>query len=303
MSGEQGGNTTSSQSRVGRARRIDAHHHLWRFNEAEFSWIDDSMAMLRRDFLMDELEWDLAVAKMDGTVAVQARESVEETRWLLECAGSSDTIWGVVGWAPVASDELPQILDSFGEDAKLVGFREVVQGKADGYLEQAGFDRGIEELGRRGFAYDILIHERQLAEASRFVDRHPNQMFVLDHAAKPKIAAKELEPWRTNLRELARRGNVGCKISGLVTEDDWRSWSLESLRPYLDACVETFGPGRLLAGSDWPVCLVASNYTRWWAVLGEYFLGFSEDEKGAIFGENASEFYGLRVGVADESRG
>lgn len=283
----------------GRAITIDAHHHLWHFSEAEFSWIDDRMAVLRRDFLLEELELEAALAKMDGTVVVQARESLEETRWLLECAGLSEVIRGVVGWAPIGSDELPEILDGFREDAKLVGFREVVQGKDDGYLEQAGFNRGIEELGRRGLVYDILIREDQMAEAIRFVDRHPQQKFVLDHAAKPKIALREMEPWATNMRALARRGNVGCKISGLVTEDVWKSWSLESLRPYLEVCVETFGPGRLLAGSDWPVCTVASSYSRWWEMLREYFSGFSEVEKAAVFGGNVVAIYGLELDAGE----
>jgi L-fuconolactonase len=279
--------------------RIDAHHHLWRFNDAEFVWIDDSMAVLRRDFLVNELMRELESVAIDGTVAVQARETIEETDWLLECARLSPVIWGVVGWAPLASDELPKILDRFGENQKLVGYREIVQGKPDGYLLQPSFNRGIRELTDRGVSYDILIHERQLAEVTRFVDQHPYQRFVLDHAAKPRISKNELEPWKMNLRELAKRPNVLCKISGLVTEADWQSWNLEALRPYLDACVEAFGPQRLMAGSDWPVCLVASSYSRWWDVLARYFVDFSESETRRIFGENAVVFYRLPAASVD----
>ncbi len=286
-------NVLPARGKHARSLRIDAHHHLWRFNDVEYGWIDDAMAILRRDFLVEELRQELEASGIDSTVAVQARESIEETRWLLECAHSSPFISGVVGWAPLVADDLPKILDRFGDSQKLVGFREVVQGKPDGYLGQVAFNRGIEELGRRGLTYDVLIYERQLTEASRFVDRHPMQKFVLDHAAKPKISRNELEPWRTTIRELARRPNVCCKISGLVTEANWHSWTQESLVPYLDTCVQAFGVERLMVGSDWPVCLVASSYKGWWDVLAHYLASFSESEQRRIFGENAAEFYSL----------
>lgn len=286
-------NATHEDSGEHHAPRVDAHHHLWRYRVDEFGWIDDTLAALRRDFLVKDLEEELATAKIDGTVAVQARESLEETRWLLECARSSSAIWGVVGWAPLGAEDLPAVLDEFCEERRLAGFREVVQAQPDGYLDSPAFNRGIEELRRRGFTYDVLIHERQLLEATRFVDRHPQQAFVVDHAAKPKIASREIEPWAANLRELAKRPGVHCKLSGLVTEAEWRGWTPESLRPYLDVCVEAFGTKRLLAGSDWPVCLVASAYAAWWDVLRQYFAKFSESEKRDIFGENAVAFYGL----------
>jgi len=276
-----------------RALRVDAHHHLWRFNRVEFGWIDDTMSVLRRDFLTSDLKKELEAVGIDATVAVQARESIEETLWLMECARLTPAICGVVGWAPLTFDELPDILDCFGHSPKLVGFREVVQGKPDGYLMQPAFNRGIEELTKRGYSYDVLIQERQIMETIQFVDQHPHQKFVLDHAAKPRIFSNELEPWKTNLHELARHPNVYCKISGLVTEANWQTWSGDSLRPYLDVCVDAFGPKRLMAGSDWPVCLVASSYSRWWDVLALYFAGFSESENRRIFGENALEFYDL----------
>ena len=288
-------NELPTRSHVGRALRVDAHHHLWRFNEVEFAWIDDTMSMLRRDFLTSELTKEIEAAGVDATVVVQARESIEETLWLMERARLTPAICGVVGWAPLTLDELPDILDCFGRGSKLVGFREVVQGKHDGYLMQPAFNRGIDELTKRGYSYDVLIQERQLLEAIQFVDRHPYQKFVVDHAAKPRIFSGELEPWKSNLQELARRPNVYCKISGLVSEANWQTWSEDSLRPYLDVCVEAFGPQRLMAGSDWPVCLVASSYCRWWEVLTHYFANFSESETRLILGENALEFYGLSV--------
>jgi L-fuconolactonase len=278
------------------ALRIDAHHHLWHYQPAEFSWIEDDMATLRRDFLIDDLSRELQVAHIDATVAVQARESIEETRWLLECAQSAPFIRGVVGWAPLEASDLPEILGRFNNSRILVGFRDIAQGKPDGYLDRPEFNRGIQQLTSLNLTYDVLIHERQLIEATRFVDRHPNQRFVLDHAAKPKISKSELEPWKTNLHELAQRPNVSCKISGLVTEASWTHWTLDSLRPYLDECVKAFGPDRLLAGSDWPVCLVASTYVQWWDLLTLYFADFSNDETLRIFGSNAAEFYRLPIG-------
>ncbi len=251
------------------------------------------MAALRRDFLISNLWPELQAAKIGATVAVQTRESLEETGWLLECAQSAPFIRGVVGWAPLDACDLPEILSRFNNASDLVGLREIVQGQSDGYLDRPEFNRGIRELTRLNLAYDILIHERQLTEATRFVDQHPNQRFVLDHAAKPKISKRELEPWKTNLHLLAQRPNVSCKISGFLTEANWQSWTVASLRPYFDECVEAFGPQRLLAGSDWPMCLVASTYAQWWDLLTLYFADFSADETRRIFGANAAEFYRL----------
>jgi L-fuconolactonase len=275
--------------------RIDAHHHLWRYDAAEFSWIDDNMATLRRDFLTDEFWPELQKAQIDATVVVQARESLEETNWLLKCARSTPFIRGVVGWAPLEAEDFPEILSRLGDTDRLIGFREIVQTKPDGYLDGPAFNRGIRHLTDLNLTYDILIQERQLVEAARFVDRHPYQRFVLDHAAKPNISKSELEPWKTHLRDLAHRPNVSCKISGLVTEANWQHWTVETLRPYVDICVEAFGTDRLLAGSDWPVCLVASTYVRWWDVLALHFASYTGAEVRRIFGGNAIDFYQLSV--------
>ena len=274
---------------------IDAHHHLWRYSAEEFGWIDDDMAALRQDFLLDDLICELTTARVDGLVTVQARQTLEETRWLLDLARSCDAVRGVVGWAPIASPEFGASLDRFAVEAKLVGLRHVVQTEPDSFLDGTKFNSGIRAMRGSGLIYDLLIVERQLEEAIRFVDRHPDQVFVLDHVAKPKIASGEIEPWRGRIRDLSKRTNVVCKISGMVTEDSWSRWSIESLRPYLDVVVEAFGPDRLMAGSDWPVCLVATDYGRWWHVLREYFAGFSEVERAQILGETAINTYGLSL--------
>ena len=283
------------QNKPNGSKTIDAHHHLWQYSAAEYGWIDDSMAELRRDFLTEDLKRELAAAGVDGSVVVQARQSDEETQWLLALARETPQILGVVGWADIAAEDFEARAEQLAVEPQLVGLRHVVQAEPDGFLDGTAFNRGIRAMQRKRLVYDILIYERQMEEATRFVDRHPEQIFVLDHIAKPKIAAGELEPWRTRMIELARRPNVCCKVSGMVTEANPKSWTPAELRPYLDTVVKAFGPQRLMAGTDWPVCLVGTSYKGWWDLLRGYFAGFSENERASIFGGCAMKTYGLRV--------
>ena len=282
-----------------KVERIDAHHHLWRYSAQEYGWIDESMAALRRDFLPTDLKAAMTSAGIDGTIAVQARQSLDETRWLLDMADTTDAIRGVVGWAPIAGEEFPGVMEEFDGRVKLKGLRHVIQDEPDEqYILREDFNSGIRAMVDSGLVYEILIFERHLDDAIYFVDEHPRQPFVLDHIAKPLIAAGQLEPWATRMRELGRRENVWCKLSGMVTEADWRkdparASSLATLKPYLDVAVEAFGPARLMAGSDWPVCLLATGYAQWFDLLRSYFAGFSEAERAAIFGGTAIEVYGL----------
>ncbi len=279
---------------AGRRETIDAHHHLWRYSPLEYDWIDDSMAALRRDFLPADLAQEMAAADVDGAVVVQARQTLEETRWLLDQAEHSAAIRGVVGWAPVAGEGFPGVMEEFEGSSKLKGLRHVIQGEKDeAYILRQDFNAGIRSLQGSGLVYDLLIFARQLPRTIEFVDRHPKQVFVLDHLAKPGIRERLVEPWAEQLRELARRENVWCKLSGLVTEAEWTAWDDAALRPYLDVAVEAFGPKRLMAGSDWPVCLVATQYGQWFEVLRRYFAGFSEEEQAAVFGTNAVDVYKL----------
>jgi L-fuconolactonase len=274
--------------------RIDAHHHLWRYAAEEYGWIDDAMAALQRDFLPEDLLAEMRVAGVDGAVAVQARQTVEETRWLLKLAAGCDAIRGVVGWGPIAAPEFAAVMEEFSHTPKLKGLRHIVQAEADErFLLREEFNRGIRAIRGTGLVYDVLIYERQLPQAIEFVDLHPAQAFVLDHVAKPRIREGVLEPWASRIRELAKRENVSCKVSGIVTEADWSKWTPETLRPYLDVVVEAFGLQRLMAGSDWPVCLVACGYTQWFGVLEEYFAKFSEAERAAVFGATAKRVYNL----------
>jgi L-fuconolactonase len=267
---------------------------LWKYTEAEYGWISSEMGALRRDFLPGDLQNEIASAGKDGAVTVQARQTLEETRWLLQLAQENSFLRGIVGWAPLASPDFPEYLAEFASHPKLKALRHVIQDEPDDtFILREDFNRGVSALAATGLVYDILIHERHLPCAAQFVDRHPNQVFVLDHLAKPLIRQRVISPWCEHLKELAARPNVHCKISGMVTEADWSQWTVEDLRPYFDAALESFGPERLLAGSDWPVCLLASSYGRWWETLGNLVSGLSGSEQEKILGENAVRVYRL----------
>ncbi len=275
--------------------KIDSHHHFWKYSAEEYPWIGDSMAALRRDFLPEHLKAEIAAAGIDGVVSVQARQSVRETEWLLSLADVSPFIKAVVGWVPLALADVRDTLAVFAANPKFRAVRHVVQDEPDDrFILGADFNRGVSALRDFGLVYDILIFERQLAPSIEFVDRHPQQVFVLDHIAKPRIKDGALDPWRANIRELARRQNVFCKISGMVTEADWKTWSEEQLRPYFDVVLEAFGPKRLMFGTDWPVCLAASSYARWMEVVRKFSSGLSSDEQEWIFGRTATQAYGLK---------
>jgi L-fuconolactonase len=273
---------------------IDAHHHLWRYKAEEFDWIDESMEVLRRSFLPKDLIREIAAADVDGTVVVQARQTLDETRWLLKQAEDCAAIRGVVGWAPIAGEEFPGMMEEFEDQPKLKGLRHIIQDERDeNYILREDFNAGIRALQGSGLVYDILVFARHLPQTVAFVDAHPEQIFVLDHLAKPMIRGGLLTPWAEQMRQLGKRENVWCKLSGMVTEADWAAWDDDSLEPYFDVAVQSFGPSRLMVGSDWPVCLLASEYSRWFEVLRRYFLKFSGEEKAAVFGGNALQVYDL----------
>jgi L-fuconolactonase len=275
------------------SEKIDAHHHFWSYTQEQYGWIDERMESLRRDFLPGDLQPEMLSAGIDGAVSVQARQSLEETGWLLLMA-ESRLLKGVVGWAPIASDNFAGELEGLRQFKKLKGLRHVVQDEPDpNFINRPDFNRGIGLLQGTGLVYDILIYERQLPAAIEFVDRHPKQVFVLDHIAKPRIRERALEPWKQNIAEIAARENVYCKLSGMATEADWKSWTEHDLRPYFDVVLESFGPRRIMAGSDWPVCLLATTYASWFATLERLLSALSENEKDRIFGGTAVEAYRL----------
>jgi L-fuconolactonase len=279
-----------------RSPRVDAHHHFWRYNPAEYGWIDHSMSVLRRDFLPEHLCPELQGAGFHGAISVQARQSLEETEWLLDLAESHPLLLAVVGWVPLLSPELEPALERLAARPKLRGVRHVVQSEPDDrFLLRDDFNAGISKLEPYGLVYDILIYERQLPAAIEFVDRHPRQRFVLDHIAKPRIRDGALSPWRDRLFEIARRPNVYCKLSGIVTEADFHLWTEAQIRPFLDATLDAFGPQRILFGSDWPVCLAAASHHDWLATVERAIAALSDSEQARILGGTALEAYSLEV--------
>ena len=274
--------------------KIDAHHHFWNYEPVEYGWIDDSMKAIQRDFMPEELQEEIATAGVDGVVSVQARQSLAETEWLLRLAAKYDFIKGVVGWVELVSPKVGAELERFAANRKLKSVRHVVQAEPDEkFILRGDFNRGIRELKKLSLVYDILIFERQLPQAIQFVDAHPSQVFILDHLAKPRIKDGLFEPWNKNLRELAKRPNIYCKVSGLVTEADYATWTDAQLQPYLNAALEAFGPRRLMFGSDWPVCLVTCGYARWHQLVTSWVAGLSPDERPRVLGGTAAEAYKL----------
>ena len=275
--------------------RIDAHQHFWVYDPRQYDWIDDSMAVLRHDFLPEALQPELERAGFQGCVAVQARQTVEETQWLLDLAESSPFILGVVGWVDLPSPDVRSQLQAFARNPKLVGIRHVVQSEPDDrFLLRPEFLRGISTLEEFDLAYDILIYTKHLSVAAEFVRQFPRQRFVLDHLAKPSIKSGSLQPWERGIRELAAFPNVFCKLSGLVTEADWQQWKPEHLAPYLDVAFECFGTERLMIGSDWPVCTVAGSYARAMGVVEDYIGRQPIQAQEAILGANAQRFWKLK---------
>jgi len=275
---------------------IDAHQHFWIYSHAEYGWIDDSMAALRRDFLPNHLQLELESHGFHGSVAVQARQTPEETRWLLELAESSKWILGVVGWVDLRSPDVRSQLKALTRSPKLVGVRHIVQSEPDDrFLLQPDFLRGISALEEFDLAYDILIYTKHLPVAAEFVQRFPRQRFVLDHLAKPPIKSGNIDFWEQGIRRLAEFPNLFCKLSGLVTEADWLQWEPEQIVPFLDVAFEAFGPDRLMIGSDWPVCLVAASYARWVEVVKTYLLGQQPESRDRVLGGNAQRFWRLTI--------
>ena len=275
---------------------IDAHQHFWIYKPSEYDWIDDSMAALRRDFLPEDLQPELESNEVHGSVAVQARQTVEETRWLLELSERSPWILGVVGWVDLRSPDVRSQLKVLAQNPKLVGIRHIVQSEPDSrFLLQSDFLRGVSLLEEFDLAYDILIYTKHLPVAAEFVARFPRQRFVLDHLAKPPIKSGQVDFWAQGIKRLAASPNVFCKLSGLVTEADWRLWKAEQIIPFLDVAFESFGPDRLMIGSDWPVCLVAASYARAAEVVKNYLFGQKRECQNAVLGGNAQRFWRLRV--------
>ena len=274
--------------------RIDAHQHFWKFDPVRDSWITDDMSVIQKDFFPDDLKPVLQQNGFDGCVAVQASQSEEETDFLISLARQHDFIRGVVGWVDLRADDITDRLARYKAFPIAKGFRHVLQGEPQRDLMlQPNFKRGIRALEQYGFTYDILIFPDQVKFSTELVASFPDQKFVIDHIAKPYIKRKEIEDWKRDMEQIAMHPNVYCKISGMVTEADWKAWKKEDFTPYLDVVVNAFDTDRILFGSDWPVCLVAASYEAMVSIVKEYFSSFSKEEQDRFFGLNATRFYNL----------
>ncbi len=275
--------------------RIDSHHHLWRYDSLEYPWISQGMSVLKRDYLPADLKDQIDQAGIQRTIVVQARQTIEETRWLLELARAHSFIVGVVGFVPLVDAGIDRVLVEFSGETKLRAVRHVLQDEPDDALmHDAEFNRGIGKLAPFGLVYDVLIYGRHLASAIEFVDRHPRQPFVVDHIAKPTIVRATFDRlWAGQIRELARRDHVACKISGIATEVRDAEWTTELIRPYFDTVLDAFGPDRLMFGTDWPVCLLRSSYRQWVTTVEELIGGLSTSDQARIMGDTARRVYGI----------
>ena len=276
---------------------IDAHHHFWDPATADYPWLSGDYAALRRRFGPEDLSPDLASARVDGTILVQTRSGLDETREFLETAAVTPFIRGVVGWVDLTD---PAIGDTITEPRagpggeRLVGIRHQAENESDpDWLRRPDVERGVAAVGRAGLVYELLVRSRELPAARALAGRFPDVRFVVDHLAKPRIAQGERQPWASLLAELGRLQNVAAKLSGLVTEAGWTDWTIADLQPYVDVALEIFGPTRMMFGSDWPVCLVAAPYASVLEAARTLTGGLSPTERAAIFGGTAEEIYGL----------
>lgn len=272
--------------------KIDAHQHFWRYDRAQYGWIPPG-SPLARSWLPADLAAIHERVGFHGSIAVQARQSVAESDWLLGLADADPRIVGVVGWVDLRDPQVGVTLERLAAHPRFVGVRHVVQDEpADDFLVQPDFVRGLRQLSRNSLTYDLLIYPRQLPAAIELARLLPEQPFVLDHIAKPAVKAGSMHPWADQIRTLAQCPNVHCKLSGLVTEADHNAWRAADLRPYLEVVAEAFRPRRLMFGSDWPVCLFAASYERVLELITDFAAGFPEEDRAALFGTNALEFYG-----------
>ncbi|MEH3121054.1 MAG: amidohydrolase family protein [Sphingomonas phyllosphaerae] len=277
--------------------RIDAHHHLWRYDAEAFGWIDPA-SVIARDYDTESLAGALASRKIAAAIAVQARQVPEETQMLLDAAARGTAICGVVGWIDLRADDIAERLAAEAAPM-LVGYRHIVQDEPDAdFLLGDAFVRGVRAVAARGLTYDLLIDHRQLATVPAFLDRVGTGRFVIDHAAKPAIASGGWQPWAERLAAAAACPGVMCKVSGLVTEADHRHWTADDLARYLDHVFTVFGPERVMWGSDWPVCLLAAEYGAVYDVIDAYVARHCPEARDGIFGGHALAFYKPVTGAA-----
>ena len=273
---------------------IDSHQHFWKYEPVKHDWIDDNMSVIRRDFSPSDLAKVYQENSIDGCVAVQADQTLEETDFLIDLASNNNFIKGIVGWVDLRAENIEEVLEKYSKEKIVKGFRHVVQGEPDhNFLLRPNFSRGISLLEKYNFTYDILVFPHQLGSVLEFVKKFPNQKFVIDHIAKPYIKDGYFEGWATMMTAIGKHENVSCKMSGMVTEAEYNTWTPEQIHPYMNVALEAFGSSRILFGSDWPVCLVAGNYSKIKKLTTNFISQLSQIEQNSIMGTNAIEFYNL----------
>lgn len=274
--------------------RIDSHQHFWRYNPEDYGWMAGDRSPLQVDYMPPDMQALLAASGIDGTVAVQARQVVRETEFLLALADQYDLIRGVVGWVDMRADDVEAQLERFADHPRMVGVRHIVHDEADDRFMLGGnFLRGLAALKGHHLRYDLLLYPRHIPVAIEVVKHFPEQAFVLDHIAKPFIKDGIVGAWEDDIRILASFDNVWCKVSGMVTEAAWKTWTQDDFAPYLDIVFDCFGVERLMFGSDWPVCTLSGSYSQVVGIVENYIAALSAEEQAAIMGGNATAFYGL----------
>ncbi|WP_338594377.1 amidohydrolase family protein [Paenibacillus sp. Y5S-9] len=272
--------------------KLDAHQHFWEYNVAEYGWIGEEMKTIRQSFLPEDLEPLLVQSGLDGCIAVQARQSLTETEWLLQLADRHECIKGVVGWVDLCSDEVRNQLELFASNPYLKGVRHVIQDEPDlDYVLREDFQRGIALLKEYDLAYDLLVSKEQLPYAVELVKTFPEQRFVLDHLAKPDIKSGIISPWKEALESMAAQPNAYCKLSGMVTEADWANWTPKDFTAYLNIAIEAFGAERLMFGSDWPVSNVSATYSEVYDLIMSHINALPISDQQMIFGGTCAAFY------------
>ncbi len=274
--------------------RIDAHQHFWNYDPAKHSWMNDEMGILKTDFYPTDLKPLLKNCKIDGCVAVQANQAEVENDFLLDLAAQNDFIKGIVGWVDLRAENVSDRLEYYTQFSEIKGFRHVLHDEPDlDFMLRMPFLNGIAQLNQFGYTYDLLIFPEHLSNATRLVDIFPNQPFVIDHIAKPAIRKEEIKNWQNDLKSIAKRENVFCKISGMVTEAQWKNWQKNDFKQYLDSVINAFGINRVMYGSDWPVCTLSASYQEQFEIVEDYFSAFSTTEQANFFGNTTTQFYNL----------
>lgn len=275
--------------------KVDAHQHFWQYNPVEYGWIGDNMQVLKRDYLPADLLSELKKVGFDGCIAVQARQTLNETNWLLKLASENIFIKGVVGWVDLCSESIEAQLQNFSKNPKLVGVRHVVHDEPDDrFMARESFRNGISLLEKYKLTYDLLLFPKHLPLATELVKAFPRQKFVLDHIAKPDIKKQLKEPWASSIKQLAQLPNVYCKLSGMVTEADWSGWKAGDFTFYLETVLESFGTNRVMIGSDWPVCKVAGIYPDVLSIVIDYMETRHKAALPKVLGTNCLDFYNVK---------